>query len=997
MRRDVVAARRDLANHQALDRRIRLGARDLHRASGLAHDLLGHGSEEGTLDSASTMAADDDQIGADFLCQTKNLLRRIADPRVHEELDLRLRLGRTQLALDLGDDRGLHALRVHVIDMPRRKRCERHAGFRDAREVKDVGRRALREGNRPLECRAARLAEVIADDDVAFVGAHVRLQRQSACRTIWHDGSRARALAMTGLTSSEAAARLALAGPNRLVEAPRWQHAKQLLHLVADPMAIMLAATGALDLILGHRLDAIMMFVALVPVLGVDVILEARSERALARLRAAVAPTARVLRDSKEQSIATELVVPGDVLIVHEGDLVFADAKLIEGNVTVDESHLTGESEPIARGITDPLHAGSRVIAGRGQAEVVVTGRQTAYGKVATLVAEAQTGATPLQGRIAHMIRRLYTAALFVAVGQLAVNLLLGVPTSTALVAAVTLAMAAAPEEFPLVFTVFLSLGAARLARRGLLVRRLVSVEALGSTTVICIDKTGTLTAGRFALEEHVSLAGDDQRLLETAAFACEPRPDDAMEVAIAEHCREHGIDVAELHRSARLVGDHPFEVAGRHMTHVWQGGKHWTVAIKGALEGVLEHCRLTDDERARVHQQMNELAAAGMRVLAVARKDGDGAAPADRETAERDATLVGLLAFRDPVRSEARAAVAACRDAGISLKVVTGDHALTARAVAEAVGIDVADGGIVTGSEIDALSPEARTARIAGATVLARIRPEQKYAIVDALVNSGEVVAMAGDGINDAPALRRASIGISMGERATDVARDAAGIVLLRDDLGAIVETVREGRHIYLNLQRAFLFLVAFHIPLVGLALTTPLVGVPIVLPIHLVWLELVIHPISALVFEAEPAPADLMKRSPRPPRQPLLPRPMLVRSLISGSILALSALAIFVWRRADGDESARTAALAAVLAGGLAVAWVERGLGVAWWRAGMPRTARFWIVTLLVAASLPIVLAIPPLARVMHVAPIGTADVAAAVLAAFATIAWRARSLQT
>jgi Ca2+-transporting ATPase len=391
----------------------------------------------------------------------------------------------------------------------------------------------------------------------------------------------------------------------------------------------------------------------------------------------------------------------------------------------------------------------------------------------------------------------------------------------------------------------------------------------------------------------------------------------------------------------------------------------------------------------------MRELAAAGMRVLAVARRDGDGGAPRDRIAAETGVTLVGLLAFRDPVRDEAREAVAACRTAGIAIKIVTGDHALTARAVAEAVGLPVTDDRVLTGAELDALPSEARTARIREANVLARIRPEQKYEIVDRLVASGEVVAMAGDGINDAPALRRASIGVSMGTRATEVARDAAGMVLLRDDLGAIVDSVREGRHIYLNLQRAFLFLVAFHIPLVGLALTTPLVGVPIVLPIHLVWLELVIHPIAALVFEAEPAPSDLMRQPPRPPAQAMLPWPILVRSLISGSILTLAAVGIFILRRDHGDEAARTAAFAAVLAGGLAVAWVERGLGVPWWRVGVPRTLRFWIVAVVVAASLPIVLAIPPLAQALRVARIDVFDAGLALVAAFATIAWRIRGV--
>ena len=797
-----------------------------------------------------------------------------------------------------------------------------------------------------------------------------------------------------GLTSADAALRLAAVGPNRLVAAPRWHRAKRIAALLGDPMALMLAIAGVVDWVLGQRADAIILFVALAPVLGVDVVLEARSERALAKLRAAVAPTARVIRDGVEQQVETESIVPGDVLVVHEGDLVFADAHVLDDGVTVDEAHLTGESEPQPRAPGEPIHAGSRVLAGRAHAEVTTTGRATGYGKVAALVAEATAGQTPLQQRIGRMVRRLYTAALGVAALELVANLALGVPASTAVIAAVTLAMAAAPEEFPLVFTVFLSLGAARLAKRGLLVRRLVSVEALGSTTVICVDKTGTLTHGRFELDEHVALAADDHALLEAAALACEPAPDDAMEIAIARHCREHGLDVAALHQGADLIGDHAFEAAGRHMTHVWQIGDRWSVAIKGALEGVLEHCAISDVDRARAVSAMNELAARGMRVLAVARRDGMGAAPHTREAAEQDATLIGLLGFRDPVRVEAREAVFACRRAGIAIKIVTGDHALTARAVAAAVGLDVRDDQVLPGAELEALAPAERTARIEGATVLARIRPEQKYEIVDRLVTAGEIVAMAGDGINDAPALRRASIGVSMGERATEVAREAAGLVLLRDDLGAMVESVREGRHIYANLQRAFLFLVAFHVPIVGLALAAPLVGVPILLPIHLVWLELVIHPVAALVFEAEPAPPDSMARPPRPPAQAMLPRALLVRSLVTGAILTAGALAVFVLRRGAGEDVARTAALASVILGGIVVAWVERGLDVPWWRAGVPRTLRFWIVAIVVLASLPLVLAVAPLARIMHVAPIPASDILPAIAVAFAAIAWRVRT---
>jgi Ca2+-transporting ATPase len=799
-----------------------------------------------------------------------------------------------------------------------------------------------------------------------------------------------------GLSAAEAAARLASVGPNRLVAAPRWPRARRAAAMIADPMALMLLVAGALDLALGHRVDAAILFAALLPVLAVDVLLEARSERALAALRAAVAPAARVVRDGAEREVATEALVPGDLMVVREGDLAFADARIIDGDATVDESHLTGESEPLARGAGDPLHAGSRIVAGRARAEVTLTGRATAYGKVAALVAEGIGGQTPLQLRIRRIVRRLFALALVAVAVQLAVDLALGIAPGAVLLASLGLAMAALPEEFPLVFTIFLSLGAARLARRGLLVRRLVSVEALGSTTVICVDKTGTLTHGRFDLDEHVALAGGDAALLIAAALACEPAPDDAMEVAIARHCAEHGVDAAEVQRSWRLAADLPFEAAGRHMTHVWQRGDRFSVAIKGALEGVLEHCAITPAERARALAAMAELAGRGMRVLAVARRDGSGPPPLARDAAERGATLLGLLGFRDPVRLEARAAVDACRGAGIQIKVVTGDHALTARAVAELVGLPVGDERVLTGAALAALPDAERTARLRAATVLARIRPEQKYEIVDRLVAAGEVVAMAGDGINDAPALRRASIGISMGGGATEVARQAAGMVLLRDDLGAIVESVREGRRICLNLQRAFLFLVAFHIPLVALALTTPLLGVPILLPVHLVWLELVVHPISALVFEIEPAPPDVMAHPPRAPAAPLLPRRLLARSIGSGLVLAAGAVALFALRRDGGDDAARTAALAAVLAGGLALAWVERRPELPWWRAGLPRTARFWIVAAAVAASLPLVLAVAPLARLLHVAPLDSAGVVLAVGLALASIVWRVRRVR-
>jgi len=794
-----------------------------------------------------------------------------------------------------------------------------------------------------------------------------------------------------GLSSAEAARRLTRDGPNRLVPRVRFARARALAQTLADPMAIMLAVTGTLYLVLGELRDGIAVLIALGPVLAVDVVLEARSRSALAALAAAVAPRARVLRDGVETSVASEALVAGDALLVHEGDLVLADARVLDSaNLTADESSLTGESEPQDKPVGASIFAGARVIAGSGLAEVVAIGVATSYGKVAALVAGAG-GKTPLERRVGSLVRRFGAAALGLAALVLVLGVVRGQGAEASFIGAVSLGMAAIPEEFPLVLTLFLSLGAWRLSRHRVLVRRLSCVEALGSTTVLCVDKTGTLTKGRFVLDRHVGFGGDDE-LLTAAALACEPALDDPMDHAIADHCTEHGLEVAALHQRWRLVFDHPFEPAGRHVTHVWTSDGQWRVAMKGGVEGVLEHCAIDGAGRAAVERAVAELAGAGMRVLAVASRDRDQAVPADRRGAEDALILRGLLGFRDPLRAEARAAITACRAAGIAVKMVTGDHPVTARAIAEEAGLAVGPGAVLTGVELAALPAEARGEAIARAAVLARIRPEDKHAIVDALERRGEVVAMTGDGVNDAAALRRASVGVSMGARASEVARAAAGLILLDDDLGALVATIAEGRRIRGNLQRAFLFLIGFHVPVIALAVIAPLAGLPLVLlPLHLVWLELVVHPVSALVFEGEPAPPDTMTRPPPRRDEPLLGRAAMARSLVSGALIAGAALALFVGFLGRGEAMARTAALIAVITGGVMLAWAERALDRAWWRVPAPGTRRVWVVLLLAAGSLPVAIAVPALARALHLTWPGSSSVALAVAAGVAAVAWR------
>jgi Ca2+-transporting ATPase len=812
----------------------------------------------------------------------------------------------------------------------------------------------------------------------------------------------------TGLSAEEARRRLSEVGPNRFVERERWSEAVELLRTLADPMALMLAAGSLIYVFLGDTRDALILAIALVPVLGIDVLLEARSRKALAKLASAVAPRAIVLRDGREQEIDTEAIVPGDLIVLREGSVVHADGIVLQSsNLALDESQLTGESEPQRkRSALDSesneedarFYAGSMVLAGNGLGEVETTGRNTRFGDISRLVAETETRATPLQNKISRIVKQFLVAAALVVLIVILLERWRGTGWGTALISGVSLAMSAAPEEFPLVFTLFLALGAWRLSRRGVLVRRLASVETLGSTSVICVDKTGTITHGQFQLEHHAGIEPGvaEEAVLEAAALACELDAVDPLERAILAHCREHGIDVAALHRRWELVYDYDFDPLGKHMSHVWRATDgNERIAAKGALEGVLEHCRSTSASSARADAALSGLASQGMRVLAVAgrRAPRGSSFTGRREVDERDLELLGLIGFRDPLRAGVPAAIAQCRSAGIAVKLITGDHALTAHAIASAAGI-TSDGEteVVLGSEIDSLPPEELGRHARRDSVFARIRPEQKLAIVRALQLSGDCVAMTGDGINDAPALRRADIGISLGAGATEVARNAADLVLLDNDFAALVSTVREGRAIFANIQRAFLYLIAFHIPVVGLALAAPLLGWPLLLlPVHIVWLELIVHPVSALLFEDMPPPPDAMSQPPRRADSPLLQRAAIYRSVISGLLITMAALWMYA-SRVDVDVlRARSMALTVVIAGNLILVWAERAMDRPWWKVEIPRGPRFWLVWLAVAASLPLCMQVSFMEETLEIAPLTIDQWAAAIGTAVLCVAWR------
>ena len=804
-----------------------------------------------------------------------------------------------------------------------------------------------------------------------------------------------------GLSTTEAAARLDRDGPNDVVPSSDRAWWRRALDPFKDPMVGLLLVAAPTYVALGETTDAVIALVALVPIAAVGWVLEWRAEHTLERLRSVLDPTAVVWRDGRNAVVAARELVVGDVVWLREGDIVPADATVVDrGLVVIDESSLTGESHPVTKSIDDDarLFAGTTVLTGRSAASVTSIGAATRYGRIGRLVAETGVVKTPLQRSLTRLVTALGIVAAAFCIAVMLAELLHGDGWGQAVIAGVSLAIAAIPEEFSMVYALYLALGAWRLAGERALVRRLPGVETLGSTTVICVDKTGTLTAGRLVVGGLVAALGiDEHDLLIAAVLACEPEPYDPLDLALVAFARERGIDVDDLHR-AHLVNDWPFVADEKYLTHVWRLADGSTrVVAKGSLEGVAAHAHATAEQHASLLAEHQRLADLGMRLIAVA--SGEAARPADERSAdESHLHLVGLVAFDDPVRPGVATALEQCREAGLRVVMITGDHPATAHAVAEGLGLPHtgADGDLIaTGADLDAATAaglEAIDRLVATTNVFARTRPEQKHELVTALRRAGEVVAMTGDGINDAPALRAADIGVAMGERGTEVAREAATIVLLDDNFATIVDAVRGGRRIYDNLSRAFAYLIAFHPPLMLAALVIPLLGRPLLLlPVHLVLLELLLHPVVSLVFEADPADDDVMRRPPRPAGSALgvraLTRPWLVGLSLAAGVIGtyLGALA-----REWPVEEARALGFATLLLAQVFLVLGERRPDCPLWRAPLRPTRQLVLALVVVVVVTVAAVEFGPFARMLQLASFPVGGWAAAVAAAAVTTLW-------
>ena len=727
-----------------------------------------------------------------------------------------------------------------------------------------------------------------------------------------------------GLSARAAAERLRAEGPNALPELERRTALRIIVEVVREPMFALLLGAGVLYLLIGSRGQALVLFAFACLSVAIAIIQEGRSERVLEALRDLTSPRALVIRDGSQIRIPGREVVREDLLVLAEGDRVPADALLVSGDdVQADESLLTGESVPVRkRAAAGPppaeaapggddlpwVFSGTLIVTGGGLARVTATGPRSEIGRIGHAVIRV----TPEPPRLQVQTRGFVTgfAIVGLSLSALAVLLygLLRGEWLQGLLGGIALGMSMLPEEFPLVLTVFMVMGAWRLSRSQVLTRRPAAIETLGAATVLCTDKTGTLTRNLMAvqwLERDAECAAAVERgggaetlqprlreLLEVAVLACRPEAVDPMDRALVRLAQERARDA----RAAELVRGYPWRPELPARVQVWRRpGEPLLGAAKGAPEALAVLCRLSGEASQALRARVEELARRGMRVLAVAAARLETAEPPARAD-ELPLTLIGLVGFIDPLREGIPEAVGECRSAGIRVVMITGDHPETARAIARAAGIEHEH--LMTGAELARLDDGALRERAAEVSVFARITPQQKLRIVAALKARGEVVAMTGDGVNDAPALRSAHIGIAMGQRGTDVAREASSLVLLDDDFNSIVRAVRLGRRIYDNLVKAVSYILAIHLPIAALALLPIAMGRPLVLtPMLIAIIELIIDPICSVVLEAERDERDVMRRPPRDPEGTLLSRPLLVSGFLQGGLAILAVCGIFLY----------------------------------------------------------------------------------------------------
>jgi len=749
------------------------------------------------------------------------------------------------------------------------------------------------------------------------------------------ENSRPSAELPSGLNAAEAARRLTGGGYNELGEGEHRHIGRIMRDTLREPMFLLLIAAGSIYLMMGDVNEAMMLLAFVFIIIGLTVLQEYRTERVLETLRELSSPRALVIRDGRAQRIPGREVVPGDIMMLSEGDRVPADGTILScHDLSIDEAMLTGESVPVrklpmeaesAQSSAGSVYAGTLLVQGNAIVRVTATGTATELGKIGKSLQQVETETSPLQQETARLIRHLAIIGLGFCLTLTIFYIMLRGGWLDGLLAGITLAMALLPQEFAVILTIFMALGARRISAQNVLTRRLNAIETLGETTVLCVDKTGTLTQNRMsvgllAVGDEYFYPGHGQQelpetfhqLLEYSILASELNPYDPMEQAFHHMGSKFLANTEHLHSDWLLVHEYELTPELLAMSHLWHtpGEAGHKVATKGAPEAIIDLCHMSAAESAGILEQASKIAAEGFRVLGVARSRLTGENWPSHQH-EFDFEFLGLIGLTDPIRPEVPAAIQECYSAGIRVIMITGDYPSTAAAIAAQIGLR--NTSVITGEEMDDLSDFDLGQRAKEVSVFARVLPQQKLRLVQVLKTCGEVVAMTGDGVNDAPALKAAHIGIAMGRRGTDVAREAAALVLLEDDFSAIVHAIRLGRRIYDNLRKAMTYTIAVHVPIVGLSILPVLFGLPLIFaPIHIVFMELVIDPACSIVFEAEAEEKNLMQRPPRPANEHLLQSAHFLRSILYGlaALLVVITLYLAALQLDSGEQVARSMA---------------------------------------------------------------------------------------
>lgn len=735
---------------------------------------------------------------------------------------------------------------------------------------------------------------------------------------------------MAGLTTAEAEKLQDTYGKNELTPVKKESFIRKILHIISEPMFLLLIAAAIIYFILGEPRDGAIMLIFVIGIISIDVIQEWKTDKTLSALKDLSAPRVTVIREGKEQDIASADLVPGDLMMVCEGVKIPADGVIIKCNdLCVDESSLTGEAEGVWKVNTenaetstdywrkDYCYAGTLVTQGTAVVLVDKIGASTEYGKIGLNVAAAPEEATPLQKQTRSLVKlcAIIALVLFLLVALFTyLNLsdhTLGPRIIESILSGITLAMAMIPEEFPVVLTVFLSMGAWRLARKQSLVRKLPSVETLGTVSVLCVDKTGTITMNQMTVQNTWALTGDEHTLIETMGLGCETNAYDPMEKAMLTYCAQHDITEEQLF-NGKLISEYAFTNELKMMGHVWHRNGEIVIAAKGSPERILTVCDISEEEKITIIAKIEEMSLSGLRVIAVATTKPCSRQDIPSTITDCHLTFLGLIGLADPPRESVKYDIEVCNKAGIRVVMITGDNGLTASSIAKKIGMKTCD-QIITGDMLNQMSDEELRERIKTCSIFSRVVPEHKMRIVRAFKDNGEIVAMTGDGVNDAPALKYADIGIAMGKRGSEVSREAADLILMDDNFTTIVETVKDGRRIYDNIRKAVGYIFTIHIPIAFASLLGPFLGIQpialLMLPLHVVLLELIIDPTCSIILERQPAETDIMDRPPRDPKEKMVTSKILIKSILQGVVMFAASFGTYLYMLHNDPANATTA----------------------------------------------------------------------------------------